>query len=366
MPVRNQLATLRQQRGISAADLAQRTGVSRQTIYAIEAGQYSPNTEVTLRLARELETSVEDIFSLDDPAPNAPAPVPTQVLAAAPLAAHQSVRVARVADRWISVPVSAAPYFLPEADGLLDSPRKVTLFSPSDSLDRRLIVAGCDPATALLCRLTERAAQVEILPAAAPSQLALQWLHQGKVHIAGSHLEDPHTGEFNLPYLRRHFPAEDLAVLTFAEWEEGFVIRPGNPKRICAAEHLARRDVRFINRESGSGSRSLLDRLLAQAGLDGKSVRGYDTIARGHLAAAYAVLTGEADCCLATAAAAQTFSLDFVPLKRERYDLVLRRDTLASVPAAHVLADLLQRAALRRRLQSLAGYDVTHTGAARA
>lgn len=367
MPLRNQLAALRQQRNIAAADLARRTGVSRQTIYALEAGQYSPNTELALRLARELGVSVEQLFSLDEPAtPAPPAPVATQVLAPAPATASQAVRVARLHDRWISIPTSATPYYLPDADGLLTSPRKLALFHPDDSFEQRLIVAGCDPATALLCRLAERAAHVEILPAPAPSQLALEWLHQGKVHIAGAHLEDPATGDFNLPYLRRHFPHDDFAVLTFAEWEEGFVVRPGNPKRIRAAEHLTRPSVRFINREPGSGARSLFDRLLHQAGVTPDQIRGYDTLAPGHLAAAYAVSTGHADCCLATASAAQTFSLDFVAVKRERYDLVLRRDTLRDLPAAQILADLLQRAPLRRRLASLAGYDLTHTGASRA
>jgi molybdate-binding protein len=186
-------------------------------------------------------------------------------------------------------------------------------------------------------------------------------LQEGKVHIAGSHLEDPETGEFNLPFISREFPDEDFAVITFARWEEGFVLAPGNPKNITRAEHLARKNVRFVNREAGSGSRTLLDRLLNEAGIPASKVTGYDRIAHGHLAAAYLVLTHEVDCCLATRSAAQTFGLGFVPVQSERYDFVMRRPTLET-PVAQIFLDVLQRATLRRKLEVLAGYDTAETG----
>jgi molybdate-binding protein len=224
-----------------------------------------------------------------------------------------------------------------------------------------LILAGCDPATSLLASMVEKTTGIEIIPAAASSKLALSWLKEGATHIAGSHLEDPESGEFNLPYLRRHFPNEEFAVITFAQWEEGFVIAPGNPKRISKAEHLANRSVRFVNREVGSGSRALADRLLREAGLPPSRVRGYQIEAYGHLAAAYAVAAGEADCCIATRSAARTFGLEFIPLKSERYDLVMRRQTL-ELPAVQSFLEVLQRASLRRKLELLAGYDTRQTG----
>jgi molybdate-binding protein len=108
---------------------------------------------------------------------------------------------------------------------------------------------------------------VEIVSAAASSKLALTWLKEGKVHIAGSHLEDPKSGEFNLPYIREKFPGEEILVVTFAQWEEGLVVKSGNPKHIRKPEDLGRRGVRLVNREPGSGSRALLDKLLAKADL---------------------------------------------------------------------------------------------------
>jgi molybdopterin molybdotransferase/putative molybdopterin biosynthesis protein len=150
--------------------------------------------------------------------------------------------------------------------------------------------------------------------------------------------------------------------VTFAQWEEGLVVAPGNPLAIRKIEHLARKNVRFANREQGSGSRALLDEMLADAGMTAGQVQGYGRISYGHLAAAYSVASGEADCCLATRSAAQTFGLDFVPLRFERYDLVMRKQTL-ELPAAQAFLDVLQRGTLRRRLEVLAGYDTSHTGA---
>jgi len=209
--------------------------------------------------------------------------------------------------------------------------------------------------------MVERSSGVEIVSAAASSKLALTWLSEGKVHVAGSHLEDPKTGEFNLPYIRKQFPDEEFSVVTFARWEEGFVVAIGNPKRIRKIEDLAGKNVRFVNREPGSGSRGLLDELLDKAGMDGGRVQGYDRIAHGHLAAAYSVVSREADVCLATRSAAQAFGLDFIPLHSERYDLVMRKRT-ADLPAVKAFLDVLQRATLRRKLEVLAGYDTSQTG----
>src|SRR5262249_46447665 len=153
----------------------------------------------------------------------------------------------------------------------------------------------------------------------ASSRLALEWLRAGRVHFAGCHLEDPKTGEFNLPLVHREFSKEDVAVVTFAEWEAGLVVSPGNPRGIRKVTDLARSNVQFVNRETGSGSRALLDKLLRQANLSKRNIRGYDRIVAGHLAAAYAVFAKDADCCLATQSAAQAYGLDFIPLHRERY-----------------------------------------------
>jgi molybdate-binding protein/DNA-binding XRE family transcriptional regulator len=365
--VENRVAQLRSSRGLGAADLARRVQVSRQTIYAIETGAYVPNTEVALRLAHELEVTVDELFSLREAGQAAAEPMTADVLSAAPPEKGQPVRICQMGSRWVGVPVTASPYYMPEADGIVSEPGRahdragLVVFARDETAQKRLILAGCDPATGLLARMVERLTGVEIVSAAASSRLALRWLKQGKVHIAGSHLEDPKTGEFNLPFIRKELPREDLTVVTFARWEEGLVIAAGNPKRIRKVEDLARGSVRLVNREPGSGSRALLDTLLAKTGIETGKVEGYGRLAYGHLAAAYAVMSGEADACVATRSAAKTFGLDFVPLHGERYDLVMRR-RIAELPAVQAFLDVLQRAALRRKLEVLAGYDTSETG----
>ena len=365
--IKNRLAGIRKSRGLAASDLARRVDVSRQTIYAIEAGTYVPNTAVALNLARELEVTVDELFSLQDEPPDSPEPIAAEVLSATPPVQGQSVRVCQIGSQWVSVPVTASPYYLPEADGVIaetgpaNTRASLMLFSKQDAAQKRLVLAGCDPATGLLSRMVEKVSGVEIVSAAASSKLALTWLSEGKVHIAGSHLEDAQTGEFNLPYLRKHFPKEDFTVVTFARWEEGLVIAAGNPKGLRGIEDLVRDNVRFVNREAGSGSRGLLDKLLENTGIGAHQVQGYDRIAVGHLAAASFVVSGDADTCLATRSAAQAFGLDFIPLHSERYDLVMLRQT-ADLPAVKAFLDVLQRASLRRKLEVLAGYDTSQTG----
>jgi molybdate-binding protein/DNA-binding XRE family transcriptional regulator len=367
MSVESRLAAIRQSRGIPASDLARRVGVTRQTIYAIESGSYVPNTTVALRLARELEVSVEDLFSLQEAPPPAERNLRAVLLAPQGGEAGRPVRLARLKNRWVAASVEEVPYFLPDADGVVARSAKgspaasVHLLGASEPLGRRLVIAGCDPAIGLLARMAEKLSGIDIVTAPASSRRALQWLKRGLVHIAGSHLEDPRTGEFNLPFLHRLMPREDLAVVTFARWEEGFVVARGNPLGIRGASSLAHPKVRFVNREPGSGSRDLLDALLQKEGVPPASVPGYARVAAGHLDAALAVASGAADCCIATPSAARAFSLDFIPLHGERFDFAVRREFL-DLPAVRALLDLLQRAALRRKLESLAGYDTSETG----
>ena len=365
--IENRLAQVRKSRGLGAAELAQRVNVSRQTIYAIEAGTYVPNTEVALLLAQELEVTLDELFSLRGANQRSTQSLTADVLSDSPIAEGQPVRICQIGSRWVSVPVPNTPYFMPEADGVvkrapaIKGQADLTVFAKDDASQKRLLLAGCDPATSLLSNMVERISGIEVVSAAASSKLALAWLKEGKVHIAGSHLRDAESGEFNVPFLREQFPREELLVITFAHWEEGFVVAAGNPKRIHKAEHLTRRGVRLINREPGSGSRALLDRLLIEAGLPGKTVHGCDRIAFGHLPAAFQIAAGAADVCIATRSAAQTFGLDFVPIQSARYDLVMRKRT-GDLPAVKAFIDVLHRAALRRKLEVLAGYDTSQTG----
>ena len=338
-------------------------GVSRQTIYAIEDGRFIPNTTVSLQLARALEATVEELFSITEQAG-------TDAISAdlldddEPANSRELVRLCRVKDRVIAVPVPLLPAYLPPADGLIQSrkKRRVLIKSAAASLEggKRLLIAGCDPALSLLHELLSPS-HIEILCVSCSSSWALRWLKKGKVHAAGSHLLDRRTGDYNLPAIRRVLPKASVRVVTFAVWEQGLVVTRGNPKSIRSLADLAGNRVKLMNRERGSGSRDLLDSGLRQFGIPSEQIRGYNSIAHGHLAAAHAVATGTADCCIALRSAARCFGLDFIPLAVERFDLTFMRPTLG-LPAAQAVLDLLNRSSLRKKLQSIAGYDTAHTG----
>lgn len=368
METRTQLNEIRQERGISAAQLAKLAGVSRQTIYAIEAGDYVPNTALALQLAKLLEVRVEDLFQLENDAPSVPAPVAVDLLSNQGAAKKgQPVQLCRIGKRTIGVAAMPQPLMLPMADGVIvessarSSQAEVQLFQNDLDDAKRLLIAGCDPGISLLAQHLGRFNDIDMVVAPSSSRQALEWLKEGKVHVAGSHLHDASSGEYNLPAIKRLFPQAAVKVVTFAIWEQGFVVAAGNPKNIRSIEDLARKDISTMNREKGAGSRELLDRLLHQAGIAAHKLKGYERVAYGHLPAALAVSLGDADCCIATRSAARAFGLGFVPLATERYDLVLRRQ-YAKLPAIEALLDSLNRADIRRKLEMLAGYDTRHTG----
>jgi molybdate-binding protein/DNA-binding XRE family transcriptional regulator len=366
MKTQNRLKAIRTQRGRTAADLANRIGISRQTIYAMEAGSYVPNTTTALQLARELETTVEEIFQLKRQDKAEQERFPAEVLSSdSRRSLDRPVQLCRVDNRTVAVPASVQPIYLPSADGIASvaSTRSamVAVFPQADFLEKRVLVAGCDPGISLLRDQLQRTSGTEMVIASSSSRQALEWLKDGKVHVAGSHLRDSRTQEFNLPVVQRLLPGGGYRVVTFAMWEEGLVVPNGNPKGIRSVADLARKDVWIMNRPLGAGSRDLLDKSLKEADIPVRRVRGYEREADGHLAAARAVSSGEVDCCLATRSAAKAFGLDFIPLAVERYDLITLKK-FANLPGIEGMLDVLNRAALRRKLEMLAGYDTAHTG----
>jgi|WetSurSiteA1Bulk_404760.scaffolds.fasta_scaffold15397_2 putative molybdopterin biosynthesis protein len=367
MAVQNNLAQFRTKRGLGAIELARKIGVSRQTIYAMETGTYVPNTLLALKLAQVLEVKVEDLFRLEE----AETPAHTEVAELLPAEQEAQpglpVQLCEVDQRLIAVLPAPTAWSLPPADGvLIDAGKRpgrarVQLFQDEEKQFRkRLLIAGCDPGISVLLRHLHREG-VEAIVAYRNSSQSLDLLKKSLVHVAGSHLRDEATGESNLPVVRRQFPKDSVAVISYAIWEEGIVVARGNPKSIRGIGDLTRKNVVIINREIGSGSRNLLDSRLRRAGIVPKAVKGYDQIAAGHLPAAWQVKNGNADCCLATKTAACVFGLDFIPLESERYDLVIQNQNL-NHPGVQILLETLGRTAFRRELEGLGGYDTRISG----
>src|SRR5581483_7038335 len=260
--IENNLAQLRQQRGFSAAQLAQMVGVSRQTIYAIEAGGYVPNTVVALRIARALDVEVEDLFCLrgEEAAPSLREEQVALLPGSEIPQPGQAVQLCRVDRRLMASVPSPLPWYFPASDAVVahrPASRRsadVQVFHAEADFRNRILVAGCDPGISVLARHVQPAG-IELVLAHRNSSQALKLLKEGCVHVAGSHLRDEASGESNLPEIGRLFSKNAVAVISFAVWEEGIVTARGNPKGIHGIDDLARGDVSIVNREAGAGSR---------------------------------------------------------------------------------------------------------------
>ncbi|MBA0124820.1 molybdopterin biosynthesis protein [Haloechinothrix sp. YIM 98757] len=186
-------------------------------------------------------------------------------------------------------------------------------------------------------------------------------LRDGLCHIAGSHLLHPATGEYTLPYLDEMMPDRELAVVRLVHRDQGLLVPPGNPHGITDLGDLAERDLSYVNRQRGAGTRMLLDHELHRREIDPQRISGYAREEPTHLAVAAAVSAGRADCGLGILAAARAFGLDFVPVAQEPYDLVLDAHTLDD-PLLAPLWELLDSPGFQASIRELGGYDTEETG----
>jgi molybdate-binding protein len=240
---------------------------------------------------------------------------------------------------------------------------RVNLSRDRQAIEQEISVAGCDPAIFLVgAHLRQRKDQTSVVGWTMGSMAALRAMQQGEVHVAGLHLFDPTTGESNLPFLRRALKGSNYEVVTFATWEEGFLVRPGNPKSIRAAADLVDPLITLVNREEGAGARLLIDQRLRTAGIDPTHVRGYERTVSSHFEVARAIASHQADVGIGIRSAAQLFGLDFVPLQAARYDLVVPKAYLKSHPTLANLFDTIVSRSFRAEIKALGGYDTKDTG----
>lgn len=379
--IENRLRQVRMGRGLSQTELAARAGITRQAVCAIEANQYLPTTAVALRLAGVLHCRIEDLFNLISSGEEIEGDLVGVERASAGALLRQRVKVAQIGESVIVRPAAqlgeVLAYTVP-ADGLVSGlPQaksrsgrarvRVRLLREWASVREEIAVAGCDPAIFLTGDyLRRRQGGASVVGWTAGSAAAVEALKRGEVHVAGVHVVDRKTGESNLPYLRRHLDPEQYAVITFAAWEQGWMVRRGNPRGVRDAGDLVRKDVTIVNREDGAGARLLLDQRLADAGIKGTQVRGYRHVVPSHFAVARAVVDGLADVGIGVGAAATAFGLDFIALQAERYDLVVPSTYLKSHPSVQTFLDTIVSRAFRTEVEALGGYDTKETGTVRA
>ncbi|OIO06112.1 MAG: molybdopterin biosynthesis protein [Desulfovibrionaceae bacterium CG1_02_65_16] len=251
-----------------------------------------------------------------------------------------------------------------QSEGLAqDAMIEAELLVPSAGLARVLMHIGShDNILDLLANeLMGLAEPMSLVSSHVGSMGGLTALKQKAALFAGCHLFDPESGDFNFPFLKKHLPDQDLTVLNLAIRHQGLMVPKGNPKNIQGIADLARPDVAFINRQRGAGTRILLDHHIQRAGMAPAEVRGYDREEYTHMAVAVNVLTGAADCGLGIYAAAKALDLDFVPLARERYDLILPTAYLED-PRIMTLREVIAKADFQARMRELGGYDTPLTG----
>ena len=353
------LRPVRQAKGLSQSELAARVGVKRQAIYDMETGRYVPNTALALRIARELGCKIETLFSLDDSEEEK-----TITLVEKAAAPNARVSVASVRDRLVAYPLDGK-WLLNDgfqaADGvLLPDNGRVQLLQ--GGIEKKVLLLGCDPAFAILgARASLRSADVAVQCRFASSRLALERVASGCAHIAGTHLHNLPSVESNLSFAQKMLPGIKAMVIAFSYFEEGLMVAPGNPRRIQSVADLARAGTRFVNREPGAALRALLDERLAQTGISGDMIEGYDKLVPSHNLCAQMVAFYMADAALGLRAVASAYGLDFVPMEAVRCDLVIPSDFL-ELPAVKVLMDVLQTRSLREELSALPGYESSCTG----
>jgi len=287
------------------------------------------------------------------------------------------VAVGRVGDGYSALPLSRGAGLIttltraqavvkipPDKEGIARG-EEVTaelLVSP-DELERTLVVVGSHDNT--LDLLADELMRLDIPLRLASSHVGslggLAALAGGSALLAGSHLLDTATGDFNFSFIEKHLSCMPVAVINLAIRHQGLMVAPGNPKDIQGITSLSRPEVRFVNRQRGAGTRILLDYHLGMAGIDPSLVTGYGQEEMTHMGVAANVAGGGADCGLGVFAAAKALKLGFVPLARERYDLVLPEASLEE-PRVKALLQVMASEAFKAKVEVLGGYETLWTG----
>ncbi len=287
------------------------------------------------------------------------------------------VKVGRVGGRLVALPMkrgSGVLMSLVRADGVLRIPSEVEgyekgkkvnieIYGTDSDIEGNILVVGShDVSLDILGSFLHRKyPRLKLASAHVGSIAGIMALKEREANVAGVHLIDPETGEYNIPYVRRYLENEDFAIFRFACRTQGLIVKKGNPKKITSVEDLARSDVIFVNRQRGSGTRILCDLLIRNRGMEPSLVRGYENEVPTHTMVAATVARGYADAGLGILAAAHALGCDFIPLAEERFDLVLLRD-FAKTEGFLAVIDVLKSPDFKKRVESLGGYDLSEAG----
>jgi len=296
-----------------------------------------------------------------------------------PLGLEEFVQVglAKVGDKLVATPLSrgsGVTMSMVRSDGIVQVPRLsegfnrgsevvVELKGNLSDVENTILAVGSHDITLdiLADELRRRCPGLDLTSANVGSLAGIMAIKQEQAHIAGSHLLDEETGEYNTPYLERLMPEKKVKLVTLVHREQGFIVPEGNPKSIAAITDLTRDDIVFINRQRDSGTRVLLDFELKKAGIEPSAVKGYEREFFTHTAVAAEVQSGAADVALGVKAAAEALDLDFVPLAEERYDLIVAAEFFDTDKCRQLL-EVISADEFKKRVEALGGYSTRETG----
>jgi molybdenum cofactor synthesis domain-containing protein len=291
---------------------------------------------------------------------------------------HIRVILGNVGGKAVAMPIAGGAGVITSimrADGIIRIPQEVSglsegekvyaeLLDPREAMNDRLLAIGSHDMTIDLLNslLKEKTGgRIHISSSNVGSLGGLLAVKRQTAHFAGSHLLDTATGDYNLSYIRRYLPDMPVALVTLVHRWQGFMTPEGNPKKIDCIGDLARPDVVFVNRQSGSGTRILLDYELIKAGIPPERIVGYHNEEYTHMNIAMSVASGAADTGLGILTAAKALSLDFIPVTRERYDLVIPRAYLAD-EKIQILLEIIRSDEFKEKTLAMEGYEVHETG----
>jgi len=286
------------------------------------------------------------------------------------------VKLGRVRERMVATPIQRGAgviMSLVRADGLVKIPRlsegveagtqvTVNLLRPLEAIEHTIVATGShDLVLDLIASELTGTGGVSFASSNVGSLGGLRAIDRGEAHLAGTHLLDEVSGEYNVSFLRRYVRNQCVVLVNLVHRVQGFIIPKGNPASIESLNDLAREDIVFVNRQRGSGTRVLLDYKLVAAGIDTQQVAGYEREEYTHLAVAAAVAGGRANVGLGILSAARAIGMDFIPLFDERYDLAIPEDIYDSKLLAPML-QLIQSSDFRVKVEELGGYDAGQMG----
>lgn len=288
------------------------------------------------------------------------------------------VKVGIVRDKAITTPISRGAgviMSIVKADGILRIPSlsegigagsevEIELLRHRDEIKNTIVCIGSHDNTLdiLANFLRKKYSQFTLSSAHVGSMGGIMAIKRGEAHMAGTHLLDEESGEYNIPFIRRLLTDRKVLLLNLVYREQGFIVKKGNPKDIKGFEDLLREDIVFINRQRGSGTRLLTDKYLRQMNIEPSRIKGYEREEYTHMSVASAVLTGIADVGVGILAAARALNLDFIPVAKERYDLIIPSDFIELDPIKALIDIILNDKGFRDAVMSLGGYDCTDMG----